>query len=53
VHNARPRGAPHSYLSAEAWTTGIKLGRTKVICSAADTSGNMARAQFAITVKRS
>jgi hypothetical protein len=31
----------------------FKVGRTKVSCSAADTSGNIARAQFAITVKRS
>lgn len=31
----------------------FKVGRTKVSCSAADTSGNMARAQFTITVKRS
>ena len=30
----------------------FKLGRTRVICSATDTSGNMATAQFPITVKR-
>jgi HYR domain len=31
----------------------FKVGRTKVTCSATDSSGNTAKAQFAITVKRS
>jgi len=31
----------------------FKLGRTKVTCSATDSSGNTAKAQFTITVKRS
>ena len=31
----------------------FKVGRTKVTCSATDSSGNMAKAQFTITVKRS
>ena len=31
----------------------FKVGRTKVICSATDSSGNTAKAQFTITVKRS
>jgi hypothetical protein len=31
----------------------FKVGRTKVVCSATDSSGNTAKAQFTITVKRS
>jgi len=31
----------------------FKLGRTKVICSASDSSGNMRQAGFIVTVKRS
>ncbi len=31
----------------------FKVGRTKVTCSATDSSGNIARTQFTITVKRS
>ncbi len=31
----------------------FKVGRTKVTCSATDSSGNVARTQFTITVKRS
>ncbi len=31
----------------------FKIGRTKVVCSATDSSGNTARAQFTITVRRS
>jgi HYR domain len=31
----------------------FKVGRTRVACSASDSSGNTARAQFTITVKRS
>ncbi len=31
----------------------FKVGRTRVTCSAADSSGNTAKAQFTITVKRS
>ena len=42
---ADPRARPRS-------GSAFKVGRTKVSCSATDSSGNTARAQFTITVKR-